>query len=49
MKKELILTAILAAVAVTGCSSSQAPVQTQTQVETTEKAQEAAPKMPPEG
>ena len=48
MKKELILTAILAAVAATGCSS-QAPVQTQTQAETTEKAQEAAPKMPPEG
>ncbi len=49
MKKELILTAILAAVAATGCSSSQAPVQTKTQAETTEKAQEAVPKMPPEG
>lgn len=48
MKKELILTAILAAVAATGCSS-QAPVQTKTQAETTEKAQEAVPKMPPEG
>ena len=33
MKKELILTAILAAVAATGCSNSQAPVQTQTQAE----------------
>ena len=49
MKKELILTAILAAVAATGCSSSQAPVQTQTQAETTEKAQEAVPEMPPKG
>ena len=48
MKKELILTAILAAVAATGCSS-QAPVQTKTQAETTEKAQEAVPEMPPEG
>lgn len=48
MKKELILTAILAAVAATGCSS-QASVQTQIQAETTEKAQEAAPQMPPEG
>ena len=42
------MTAILAAVAATGCSS-QAPVQTKTQAETTEKAQEAVPKMPPEG
>ena len=41
MKKELILTAILAAVAATGCSNSQAPVQTQTQAETTEKATES--------
>ncbi len=41
MKKELILTAILAAVAATGCSSSQAPVQTQTQAETTEKTEES--------
>lgn len=49
MKKELILTATLAAVAATGCSSSQAPVQTQTQAETTEKAQEAVPEMPPKG
>ena len=50
MKKELILTAILAAVAATGCSSSKAPVQkTQTQAETTEKAQEAVPEMPPKG
>ena len=31
--KQLILTAILAAVAATGCSNSQAPVQTQTQAE----------------
>ncbi len=41
MKKELIVTAILAAVAATGCSSSQAPVQTQTQAETTEKTEES--------
>ena len=47
MKKELILTAILAAVVATGCSSNQAPVQTKTQAETTEKAQEAVTKMPP--
>lgn len=49
MKKELILTAILAAVVATGCSSNQAPVQTKTQAETTEKAQEAVTKMPPKG
>ena len=42
MKKELIVTAILAAAAATGCSSSQVPVQTQTQAETTEKAEESA-------
>lgn len=41
MKKELIVTAILATVAATGCSNNQAPVQTQTQAEITEKAQES--------
>ena len=49
MKKELIVTAILAAVAATGCSSSQTPVQTQTQAETTEKAEESVKEEPLEG